>query len=51
MVNTGHEAATIEVPLAAGGTKRVWGEGDARMEGAAWRVELPPRSAGVWMVD
>ena len=50
VVNTGHQAATVEAPVAGGTAERCWGRGEARVEAGTWQVEVPPRSAGVWLV-
>ena len=50
VVNVGLQAVRVEAPLAGGTAERRWGRGEARVEGGTWRAELPPRSAGAWLV-
>ena len=49
-LNAGHQGAGLGFPMAGEVTERLWGSGQARLQGGAWQGELPGRAAGVWLV-
>jgi len=48
--NSGHESATVRLPMGGEGTQRLWGSGEARLNTGTWHGDLPARAAGVWVV-
>jgi len=48
--NSGHQSATVHLPMEGEGTERLWGSGEAGLSTDTWHGALPARSAGVWVV-
>jgi cyclomaltodextrinase len=50
VVNAGHRGAQVQLTMRGEAPQRLWGSGEARPGGGRWQVEVPARSAGVWLV-